>query len=132
MKLPTQVDVHHGAEALAGHAQRGRHEVAGGAGDQHVDGPEGLACGGQDGLDGLVLAHVGAVPAHLAAVPAQLLDGGGHALDRAAGDGHTGAALCEGLGNGQVDAAAAAGNEDVTAGEIQQFAGEWGGHAGKS
>ena len=110
-----QVDVDDGLECLGRHVERLREEVAGRARDQHVDRAEARRGLVQRGLHGIGLAHVGWLALRLAAEGLQCRDGRGHLVGRAADDAEPGAGLREGGGDAEVDAAGAAGDEDVAA-----------------
>jgi hypothetical protein len=113
-----QVDVDDGLEGVGRHVHGLRQEVAGGARDQHVDQPEVRHRSVVRGLQRVGLAHVRALPLRFGAQVLQCGHGVGHLVRRAADDEELGPGPRKGLCDAEVDAAGAAGHEDVAAAEL--------------
>ncbi len=116
-----QVDVHHGLEAVGGHAQRRRDKVAGRARDHDVDRAEFVARARECRFHRGVVAHIGR---HANSAATGINDAGrrrGNALGVAADQRQAGARLGEVPGDAQVDAGRGAGDEHDLAGQDVVF-----------
>ena len=128
VEAAVEIDIDHRLEAVGRDAERRGDEIAGLSGDQGMDRPvpgDGLL---QGAVDLGIVAHVGARAEHIATMRCQFSDRAVDPFRRAAADRDLGARLGEAVRDPQIDAAGAAGNEDMGIAEIG--IGEQGGHDG--
>src|SRR5208337_1873889 len=115
-----QVDVDHHAEAVRGLRIDRGDEIAGRAGDQHVNGAKLAGRAVERTPDRVEVADVGGDAGNVAASCPQRGDGGVDVVLLTTGDGDVRAVLREVLGDSEADTGRASEDERVLSGEVQR------------